>query len=103
MSELFFATVVGLPAMMVLAVISCRRGVSGSVATAIVALVASSGFAFLYWVVTDTYARLGESEGNGTLVVAWLVAIFWLVAALISFFLISRARAAMQLGSESEK
>ena len=50
-----------------------------------------------------TYARLGESEGNGTLDVAWLVAIFWLVSALISIFLISHAKAAMQLGSESEK
>jgi hypothetical protein len=104
MSELFFlTTVIGPPVAMLLAVNSCRRGMSRSVAIATVTLVVLLGFAFLYWVVTDTYARLGESEGNGTLVVAWLVAIIWSLLALISIFLISRAGAATQLGSESEK
>jgi hypothetical protein len=83
--------------------IAARLWISRTIAAVIVIFVAMAGFAILYSVVIDAYARLGESEGNGTVVTVFIIAIFWLMEAVVSLFLISRAGAAMQLGLESEK
>jgi len=91
--ELFFASIVfGPPAAMLLVAQACRLGLNRLIASLVVLIIMVAGIIWARSEVAETYAKLGESEGNGAVASFFLFGAIWVVGAAVSLWMILLTR-----------
>lgn len=89
MDQLFFASIVfGPPAVMLLVAQACRLGLNRLIASLVVLTILVAGILWACSEVTETYARFGESEGNGAVASFCLFGAIWVIGAAVSLWMV---------------
>jgi hypothetical protein len=87
--QLFFASIVfGPPAVMLLVAQACRLGLNRLIASLVVVIIIAVAASWFWSGVTETYAKFGESEGNGAFAFFCLAGVIWLLGAAVSLVMI---------------
>jgi hypothetical protein len=89
--QLFFVSVVfGPPAVILLVAQACRLGLNRLIASFMVLAIMVGSIIWAWFEVAETYARFGESEGNGAVASFCFFGAIWFVGAAASLWMIMR-------------